>query len=272
MCVSSATAPRRSMADTYYRDLSSRHDAAQRVGWRSRLEQAYRFEMVLEYLRACGGTRVLDVGCGDGALSRYARDRGVQLQIVGIEPYEPLAKIASSHHQVLRCTYEECGDTQLQADAAIGIGVHAGRRTLTQLQSLVDFVRAVAPNWCLSLLDAHAIAARPAIALEHGSAALTPDDVVGRFGESTARITTLDWLVWGPGCAPNFETADSRLDSVIAGPWGIAATMAERAWLAAEVGLYQRAEAFLRSASPQERHLIEVVEGRLALLSSGDSG
>lgn len=56
---------------SYYRELADLPEHAQRDGWRHRLEQWLRFEVVLRGLAVEEGASIVDLGCGTGELAGY---------------------------------------------------------------------------------------------------------------------------------------------------------------------------------------------------------
>ncbi len=215
------------------------------MGWRQRIEQAYRFEAALEVIRGTGGT-VLDVGCGVGALFDYARLSGIHASFVGIEPYEPLARRARTRHTVLGGRFEDV-PSPVGVGCAVAIGTLAG--SSSRIVDLVAFMSR-APALCLIVLDRDAVAARPAFA-EHHATAVGAEELEALRADlgphaRVVRISPTDLaLVRTPQSSPSMCDVPTRFARTVQGPWGLNESPECKAWLACELGLHDEAQAWL---------------------------
>ena len=252
---------------SYYDDIDHRYaDPWVRVGWRQRLEQAYRFEVALELIDATHGT-VLDVGCGLGGLACYATQRGIQRRWIGIEPHPTFAAEARATYAVVRpCRFQETDPPEVAA--AVAIGTLAGLQ-LPAVAELVTFLGASASHFVLIVLDRDRLLERPALAGDHMIGSVTADrlrEVALGSGERALvqSISTVDLalFVWS-GDRPPLRTVEERFRATVDGPWGVHEPPENKAWLACELGLERQARAWLQQVEGAPA-LAKIVAQRMA--------
>ncbi len=82
-----------------YRDAVDEHGACFKATlWGSPATQALRFDVMLDMIAPDPGSddRVLDLGCGDGALARHIRDRGCAAFVTGFDGIEAMVEAATA--------------------------------------------------------------------------------------------------------------------------------------------------------------------------------
>jgi SAM-dependent methyltransferase len=72
-------------ADYYSESLRRCGDGARGMDWKDEASQHLRFAVLTRILDGLAGASVLDVGCGSGALRTFLRERGVDVQYLGID-------------------------------------------------------------------------------------------------------------------------------------------------------------------------------------------
>lgn len=242
------------MNTDYYAEIEHESDPARRVGWRHRIEQAYRFELALEVVRATAA-QIVDVGCGVGGFAEYLRDNGLVRDWVGIERNPRFAAEASRYGPVLTSSFEDVEPSALgeegEGRCVVAIGTLAGGRPARQvLPALCAFAARFRGPFCLVALDAARLGARPALSLEHAPSALHAAELLDRAAReftsaAVVSISTTD-LALVAGVSPAaLRTNAERFDATVAGVWGDEEPAERKAWLALEVGLPDRAEAWL---------------------------
>jgi SAM-dependent methyltransferase len=83
----------------YYEAKLAQHGAtAGGVDWNSDASQRLRFEQFERLLGGAGGSRVIDYGCGYGALLDYARERGRDWEYVGFDVSPAMIGAARARH------------------------------------------------------------------------------------------------------------------------------------------------------------------------------
>lgn len=274
--------------NSYYEDLADSSDKAKRVGWRHRIEQAYRFEAALEALPgssddAPARPRVLDIGCGLGAFADYLEACEIDHDWVGLEREESFLASLDEERTALRADYTSVTFDELdfarRFDAVVAVGALSGaypngqaRDPLEALERLVEFASAASDRACVVALDAGRIAERASMAVEPALGAVSPFGawaIVRRSFEHSlvVHISTTDFAVFGwSGDSPEIRDVPRRLSATLDGPWGRDEPASRRAWLACEVGEYRRAARLLGSKGELD-DLGRVVSDRLTLLS-----
>lgn len=234
-----------------------------RVGWRQRLEQAYRFELALEVVaQSAADATVLDVGCGLGALAQYARESGVQRRFVGIEPRADFAAFARATEQYDAIFESSFEDVEIpDVEVAVAIGVLTGDSAVS-LRTLWTFVRQ-APRWAFTVLNREALLERPVLAVEHLRGTYSLEEVESCCEEATiVEVTPTDFAVVSTPDELQPCSVETRYEATLAGPWG-GAPASEKAWLACELGLIAEAEHWLDHC--ERGGLADVVRERLRL-------
>lgn len=248
---------------TYYGDLSQlQADAAIRVGWRHALEQAYRFEIVVE-VAATGRRTILDVGCGLGALAQYAAAKNTKWTWTGLESHPPFATTAARYGEVVASRFQDFDDART-FDCCVAVGTLAG--TPTSCRTLTDFCAAVGRSICLIHLrpDSDRAWFDPAVRPPTAADVAASIAALERSGWNVTHVpisTTDAALVASRTDLPPLRTIEDRFAATIDGPWG-RVPPARIAWLAAEIGLRDEAERWLRRAGPGD--LAELVRARLS--------
>lgn len=98
-------------------------DDARDVGWYDALDQAFRFELVRHLVRA--GDRVVDLGCGLGALKNYLP---AGIEYIGLEREKALFELARSRvgASILNLDFEKNEIPSGDLVVAIGVGISSG--------------------------------------------------------------------------------------------------------------------------------------------------
>jgi len=119
----------------YYDEFLANSNPARRVGWRSELEQAVRFEIVLDLVRP--DSSLLDLGCGTGALGSYLRNAGWRGRYIGVDayPHNHIRIENSEFHEMDFTTMEP-----LEVDTVVAIGALVGNKCSTSLTGLLQHV------------------------------------------------------------------------------------------------------------------------------------
>jgi SAM-dependent methyltransferase len=269
----------------YYDELRLGGHESQWAGWRHRLEQALRFEWVLDAVERTGATSLLDVGCGPGALYSYLEATGRSYDYLGIDVYEP----AIGHARKVRSRgrFEawdvfdpRLDDTRFDAVVAIGtlvsgVPVSTPAERVARVQSLwgrlSNLHRDVAVLVCL---DQAFIQSRPLLQLEPALLGATQSEleamVIARRGhcvmEQSPLVSDLTLLDFAdPEIASSVVGRDrlATIERVLDGPWGLSAEASERAWLWAEAGHSQRARAVLEESVDPLDELAVLLKERL---------
>jgi cyclopropane fatty-acyl-phospholipid synthase-like methyltransferase len=83
----------------YYEERHRRFgDTARGVDWRDEASQRLRFEILLAGLDLSPGSTLLDVGCGYGKLLTYCRERGHDVDYLGIDVSESMVQACRRRH------------------------------------------------------------------------------------------------------------------------------------------------------------------------------
>lgn len=148
---------------SYYEELAASVEQAQRDGWRHRLEQWLRFEVVLRGLDVERGARIVDLGSGTGELYRYLSAWGPALYL-GVEQRKEAVEEARAHHEGGRFLQADFSDLRVDEqgpfDYAVAIGTMVdgavasdeGRRQALSL--LVERLEDLGQKgWALVVLD-----------------------------------------------------------------------------------------------------------------------
>ena len=92
--------------EKYYSDVVTRHgDSAQGVHWNSQATQYKRFEVLLKMIPLSSDDRLVDAGCGFGALSDYLKEKKIGFGAYrGLEVMETMVAAAQSRGlDVVQC-------------------------------------------------------------------------------------------------------------------------------------------------------------------------
>lgn len=239
------------MGDNYYDALRHESDGARRVGWRHRIEQAYRFEVALDVVRPAD--TILDVGCGLGAFAHYLAARSIDVEVVGLEQ-DPEFIAATTHHRVISGDYRLPQTELPHYDVAVAIGATSGAvATFESFGGLLDVCTGAHRAFCLIAIDATRVPDRAAVAADaslgfvHPRWLETPGERPSRWCPHVESITQLEFALHAArDTAPSLRTNLQRWRAACDGPWGDF-TPSRRAWLAYEAALYDEAERELAS-------------------------
>ncbi len=234
---------------SYYDELSTDPNWARRVGWKRRIGQAFRFELVGQLLEP--GDVLLDVGCGAAALARWVSARDVVY--VGVDALRHELEYEADVRQL-----DALVDPLPSADlvAAIGTLVDGNPRTEEeQRHRATEFVtrlKRAAGRGILVAVDLGSLDARPwrrDEALAGVRREWFEDELVQVSEDEVA-------LVWGG--AIDARRALVSLESSPFGPW----PPSELAWISARCGAVGLAERWLAQAEAADS-LAQVVRERL---------
>lgn len=252
----------------YFRETARLTDPARRVGWRHRLEQAYRFEIIRE---VAGDAPLLDLGCGTAALADYL---GIPPgRYVGVERCEPLAQTArDAGHEVIVTDFL-APDVQIPRTAVVAV---VGALALDDspddaARLLAHCFRFAVGHLVVVCLDAEAIERRPGLGDPQlgciRASVLEAAASLGPWGASSVvKVSETDIaFVAARECVPRLRTREERLEAVLGTPWGSAASAARRAWLALEVGRPEACARELAVSDGRDAELAVVVRSRLEL-------
>lgn len=232
----------------YYAELARASDAARRAGWRHRLEQAARFELVRALARP--GDALLDLGCGTGALRDYLRLASVDVTYRGVEQAPHLVAEARATCGADAIVVADALEADLAgADLVVAVGVMVDGRPLRD-----DGARfALARRWLarvaalsgrvgtLLVLDQDALDGRPGLRAEPALGGVRRAEVPWLAEAIGAPIRVADVLstdlalIVGAGAADaHVPDVDAQIAGALGHPWAASASDAERAWLAAQ--------------------------------------
>lgn len=108
------------LSDAFYRAAVRAHGhGPQAVGWSTACAQRSRFRIIDEALDL-HGARLLDVGCGLGAMYEYLREHGRAVEYVGIDPVPEM--IARARERLPDAEFHELSLEQAREDARIEFG------------------------------------------------------------------------------------------------------------------------------------------------------
>jgi hypothetical protein len=260
------------MMSGYYDELRTAPDAARRVGWRHAIEQAYRFEVVLDLVGVTRG-RVLDVGCGLGAFRRYFSDRGFGHSWVGIER-EPEFVEQCEAGDVICADYLEVAPGDLPDDIGclVAVGALTGTEPSEGLRALVQLAVELAIPFAITASDARRLARnRPGLGTEPMIGAIRLEqaehmmDLPTPWSTRIEPISETDLALFGwQGERPSFRTVRERFEAALDGPSASGVSAARAAWLALEVGLVERARTMLETLE-ERGPLARIVASRIEL-------
>lgn len=172
----------------YYSELALHRESAWRDGWRHRLEQWLRFEIILRGLQIEEGSRIVDLGCGTGQLYAYATNR-FSVGYVGVDRFEP--SIASAQRSLeggdFLCAdlFDEEVDKRRPFDFAVAIGTMVdGEEGSPKEGRLERLTRLIArlnqlgkKGWALVVLNQEVLDADPVRSLEPCLAGATVEEI-----------------------------------------------------------------------------------------------
>lgn len=241
---------------TYYQSLASSSDPARRMGWKRRIGQAYRYELVRQQLR--GGESVVDVGCGEAGLATYLSLSGCHVDYMGIEVRNVQV---SSGLNVKFADYRDVSSPCCDRVVAIGALVGAKPSTSERLsrekagELLTWMRRTEASAGLLIAIDLAALDAAPWLS-DPELDGLRREWFEGEF--TIERVSRFELAVgWGA----TFDIGRA-LEDAYAGPFG-PFSPAEGAWLAAEVGDVAAARKYLANEDVGDPALAGIVEARI---------
>jgi hypothetical protein len=191
----------------YYEEIYGESaDGVHRAAWRHRIEQALRFEAALEGMPTRGeGARILDVGCGPGALWAYLRDTGRSpAAYLGLDQLVEAVAHARGAHAGARFevaswpawsapgeVWEEVVGIGCAVDGAARLGSARVRHVEAQLERMCEVAtRGV----CLIVLSEEARQARASLALESALLGLTRQEARGLVARLCARHRMYGWV------------------------------------------------------------------------------
>lgn len=264
------------MSSSYYESLRESGDEARRVGWRHAAEQAYRFEVALDIVRASDG-RVVDVGAGLGAFRPYLDHRQPGRTWIGIER-EPALLADCPEPDVIAADYLTLDAADLPSDAGclVAIGALSGTEPRAGLEAIVSIAVTRRLPFVITVLERDRLQQRhPGYASESALGALSDDALrrAARLPEPWATrlegISSTDSALfgWYEG-APHFRTNRQRFAAALDGPRG-PFDDERAAWLAAEIGLYDTAIELLKGLE-HPGPLAEITQARIDAAGSRD--
>ncbi len=145
----------------YYDELGRSDDPARVDGWRNRLEQWLRFEVLRRGLDIGEGASVVDLGCGTGRLCGYLGG-GDSVQYVGVDLREDAIEWGRRDFPDATFVIGGYGDGQVDGlgpyDFAVAVGALVGgdgaSGRLRRLETLVDRLDELGQQgWGLCVLD-----------------------------------------------------------------------------------------------------------------------
>jgi hypothetical protein len=192
----------------YYEDLYNvSEDATLRAAWRHRSEQALRFEAALDAMPALGaGARVLDVGCGPGALLGYMRDAGrapsayLGLDQLGAAVAHARLREPQGRFELARWpAWQPAAGEQWEEIVGIGCVVDGEQRRgaarAAHIAAQLDHMCALATRGaCLIVLSEEARVGRASLALEPALAGLTQPEARALVARLCARHGMWGWI------------------------------------------------------------------------------
>lgn len=134
---------RRKIADFYDSRVREHGDSPQAVGWKSKLQQRLRFDVMVQWGVVNLG-RVLDLGCGSGDLLDYLQSRGLDYDaFYGIDLSPLMVRMCQDKHSeekaiflvqdILDIEIEEKFDTVLMSGA---LNFKTGQPRIQRLEAL----------------------------------------------------------------------------------------------------------------------------------------
>ncbi len=211
----------------YYRALEEAVDPWRRSGWRRRIEQAYRFEAVLQTLPSTPCT-LLDVGCGTCGLATYLQESGTPHRVVGLEFRRlPEHRCWEVVHGDFRCPPPL---PDYDFGIAVGASTGWGKSAVGPLLRICGRARG---GFRIVELDERLEWSRSA-----GEPALRPivRDAWAGEGVEAFSVSPRDVLLHDGAAHDAGDRA--RFVATVDGPWGREGAPSEHAWLAAELGLW----------------------------------
>lgn len=193
-------------------------DVAERSGYRyttgarlsSVLANARISDAVLEAVDF-EGTRVIDIGCGDGTYTREFVDRGGAAQVVGVDPSKEAIEVAGAASVSDRLAFEHGGAHALGWDADTfdvahlrGVLHHADRplEALAEALRVAPLIVVVEPNGYnagVKLLERFS-----SYHVEHGERSFAPRRLDRWTREVSGEIVARQWIGQVPFFAPDW--------------------------------------------------------------------
>lgn len=82
----------RAVRDYYGARYRAHGDSARGMDWKDEASQRLRFEVLTRHLDLTGSPTLLDVGCGNGELLAWCRERGYDVRYLGIDVSEEMVE------------------------------------------------------------------------------------------------------------------------------------------------------------------------------------
>ena len=135
------TIPQLTKVESYYDDCASLiDDDAKAMGWSSQFNQTLRFD-VMNFLVDMSGCRVLDIGCGDGALFHYLNEQKIEVQYKGIDISSKMVQRAQNRYPGISVRQADFFDFDGRFDVVVcsgGLSMSSGIDPMAYLELAID--------------------------------------------------------------------------------------------------------------------------------------
>ena len=113
------------MSEDYYAELDEQLEPARIDGWRHRLEQCLRFEVVRRALNIGAESSVIDLGCGTGRLFEYLKKWGVG-SYLGIDQRQSVIRRGRRDFPDARFLHSDLYSSVVEEDGPVDFAVAIG--------------------------------------------------------------------------------------------------------------------------------------------------